>query len=105
MSQIPQRQRLSAIGRPRPISHDEIRQLFRDNNTAALKNANRNFIRIPSLEAKYTNFEEIGHGTQGRIFRAVQRSNNQTVVVKQLNVEQPQKFEVSNAETMLAQLG
>jgi len=26
-------------------------------------------------------------------------------VVKQLNVEEPKKFEVSNAETMLRQLG
>jgi glutaredoxin/glutathione-dependent peroxiredoxin len=26
-------------------------------------------------------------------------------VVKQLNIEQPGKFEVSNAETLLAQLG
>jgi len=26
-------------------------------------------------------------------------------VVKQVNVEQPSKFEVSNAETMLTQLG
>ncbi len=88
MPQLPQRQRSSAIGRPRHIPRDKSQPLLNDTNTSATRKAvNQNFVRIPSLEAKYTHFEEIGHGSQGRIYRAVQRSNDQMVVVKQLNVQ------------------
>ena len=38
------------------------------------------------LHSKYLIKEEIGHGAQGRIFRAIRLSDNVTVAIKQLNI-------------------
>ena len=39
-----------------------------------------------SLKEKYKFLDEIGHGSQGRIFKAQRLSDNTTVVIKQLNI-------------------
>ncbi len=39
-----------------------------------------------SISARYAFTEEIGHGAQGRIYKAIRLSDNRTVVIKQLNV-------------------
>ena len=39
-----------------------------------------------SLRDKYRFIEEIGHGTQGRIFKAIRLTDDKTVVIKQLNI-------------------
>ena len=59
----------------------------RDNvHHEAAKNPSGQLITPPSLETKYRFVEEIGHGAQGRIFKAIRLADNKTVVIKQLNV-------------------
>jgi len=59
---------------------------------------NAAFTKALGLDADFSKF---GMGTRSQRYSMLVEDG----VVKQLNVEQPGKFEVSNAETLLAQLG
>jgi peroxiredoxin len=59
---------------------------------------NATFSKALGLDADFTKF---GMGTRSQRYSLLVENG----VVKQLNVEQGGKFEVSNAETLLAQLG
>ncbi|MFI4938798.1 MAG: peroxiredoxin [Burkholderiales bacterium] len=59
---------------------------------------NATFSKALGLDA---DFSAAGMGTRSQRYSMLVEDG----VVKQLNVEQPKKFDVSNAETMLAQLG
>ena len=48
------------------------------------QNTGNGSVRLQALEGKYQHFVEIGHGAQGRIFRATRREDGKTVVIKQL---------------------
>ena len=63
-----------------------------------MADGNAAFTRALGLDADFSNF---GMGTRSQRYSMLVEDG----VVKQLNVEQPGKFEVSNAETLLSQLG
>ena len=63
-----------------------------------LADGNATFSKALGLDADFSKF---GMGTRSQRYSMLVEDG----VVRQLNVEQPGKFEVSNAETMLAQLG
>jgi len=63
-----------------------------------LADGNASFSKALGLDADFTKF---GMGTRSQRYSMLVEDG----VVRQLNVEQPGKFEVSNAETLLAQLG
>ena len=48
--------------------------------------ANYNMVTPPSLADRYVFCSEIGRGSQGKIIRAIRKSDYQTVVIKQLNI-------------------
>ena len=50
------------------------------------ENQPRQLLTPQSLEDKYCFVDEIGHGAQGRIFKAVRLIDGKTVVIKQLNI-------------------
>jgi len=63
-----------------------------------LADGNATFSKALGLDADFSKF---GMGTRSQRYSMLVENG----VVRQLNVEQPGKFDVSNAETMLAQLG
>jgi len=63
-----------------------------------LADGNASFSKALGLDADFSKF---GMGTRSQRYSMLVEDG----VVRQLNVEQPGKFEVSNAETLLAQLG
>jgi glutaredoxin/glutathione-dependent peroxiredoxin len=63
-----------------------------------MADGNAAFSKALGLDADFSKF---GMGTRSQRYSMLVEDG----VVKQLNVEQPGKFEVSNAETLLAQLG
>jgi len=63
-----------------------------------MADGNAAFTKALGLDADFSKF---GMGTRSQRYSMLVEDG----VVKQLNVEQPGKFEVSNAETLLAQLG
>ncbi len=63
-----------------------------------LADGNATFSKALGLDADFSKF---GMGTRSQRYSMLVEDG----VVRQLNVEQPGKFEVSNAETMLTQLG
>jgi peroxiredoxin len=63
-----------------------------------MADGNATFSKALGLDADFTNF---GMGTRSQRYSMLVEDG----VVRQLNVERPGKFEVSNAETLLAQLG
>lgn len=63
-----------------------------------MADGNAEFSKALGLEA---DFSKYGMGTRSQRYSMLVEDG----VVKQLNIEQPGKFEVSNAETLLTQLG
>ncbi|HEY8607232.1 MAG TPA: peroxiredoxin [Noviherbaspirillum sp.] len=63
-----------------------------------MADGNASFTKALGLDADFNKF---GMGTRSQRYSMLVEDG----VVKQLNLEQPGKFEVSNAETLLAQLG
>jgi glutaredoxin/glutathione-dependent peroxiredoxin len=63
-----------------------------------MADGNAAFSKALGLDADFSKF---GMGTRSQRYSMLIEDG----VVKQLNIEQPGKFEVSNAETLLAQLG
>jgi glutaredoxin/glutathione-dependent peroxiredoxin len=63
-----------------------------------MADGNATFSKALGLDADFANF---GMGTRSQRYSLLVEDG----VVRQLNVERPGKFEVSNAETLLAQLG
>lgn len=63
-----------------------------------MADGNAAFSKALGLDADFSKF---GMGTRSQRYSMLVEDG----VVKQLNIEQPGKFEVSNAETMLTQLG
>jgi peroxiredoxin len=63
-----------------------------------MADGNATFSQALGLDADFTKF---GMGTRSQRYSMLVEDG----VVRQLNIEQPGKFEVSNAETLLAQLG
>jgi glutaredoxin/glutathione-dependent peroxiredoxin len=63
-----------------------------------MADGNADFSKALGLDADFSKF---GMGTRSQRYSMLVEDG----VVKQLNVEQPGKFDVSNAETLLAQLG
>ena len=63
-----------------------------------MADGNAAFTKALGLDADFSNF---GMGTRSQRYSMLVEDG----AVKQLNVEQPGKFEVSNAETLLSQLG
>jgi len=63
-----------------------------------MADGNADFSKALGLDADFSKF---GMGTRSQRYSMLVEDG----VVKQLNIEQPGKFEVSNAETLLAQLG
>ena len=71
------------------ISQDEcpkpLDECIIDNQSPAIGN-DADDITPPSLREKYRFLNEIGHGAQGKIYRALRLSDETVVVIKQLNI-------------------